>query len=75
MLALLQTLPCLFPVSVYFKNESSEVIRVCLIQGHEQQQNWVLGPGVLAPYLDFFFSSLGLYRMHFLCGVLYIGDL
>lgn len=32
-------------------------MRVCLIQGREQQQNWVLGSGVLAPYLDlgFFF--------------------
>lgn len=50
--ALLQTLPRLVPVSVYFKNESIEVMRVFLIQGHEQQQNWVLGPGVLAPYLD-----------------------
>lgn len=55
--ALLQILPLLFPVSLYFKNESIEVMRVCLIQGREQQQNWVLGSGVLAPYLDlgFFF--------------------
>lgn len=34
-------------------------MRVCLIQGQEQQQNWVLKPSVLAPY-PACFSSLKL---------------
>lgn len=53
--ALEQALPHLFLILVHLKNESIEVMRVCLIQGQEQQRNWVLGPGALAPYLDFCF--------------------
>ena len=61
--ALLQTRLHLFLISVHLKNEKIEVMRVCFFQGQKQQQNWVLGPGVLAPYefwILFFFSSHGL---------------
>lgn len=49
---------CLTYFIYYFFNEEIEVTRVCLIQGQEQQQNWVLKPSVLAPYPVFFFFLL-----------------
>lgn len=50
----------------HFKNEKIQVMRVCFIQGQEWQQNWVLKPGILAPYPVWgFFSSLGLTECFF----------
>lgn len=71
--ALLQTRLHLFLISVHLKNEKIEVMRVCFFQGQNQQQNWVLGPGVLAPYefwILFFFLPTDLQNA-LLCRVLW----